>query len=186
ARTPRWRLVARSLDHRVAAVGYRLEEVGGRRMLPDRLAAAGVHGADIGRLQRSGRVEIGSRVVHLEEVSEPRPGQVFAFVMDTRWCDGALALAAGADLLVCEATFLDRDRDLAGRYGHLTARQAAQLALEAGARRLVLTHFSQRYGDDVAPFEAEARAVFPHAVAARDLDRFAIPRRRPARPRTSA
>src|SRR5205814_262439 len=79
------------------------------------------------------------RRVTLEEMSEPRRGQVFAFVMDTRLCDAAFALAAGADLVVCESTFLERDADLAAAYGHLTAAQAARVAAEAGARRLVLT-----------------------------------------------
>jgi ribonuclease Z len=110
-------------------------------------------------------------------MSAPRPGQVFAFVMDTRLCDGARALAAGADLLVCESTFLERDADLAAAYGHLTAAQAARLAVEAGARRLVLTHFSQRYPDD-AVFAAEAGEIFPDVVVVRDLDRVPVPPRR--------
>jgi ribonuclease Z len=109
-------------------------------------------------------------------MSEHRPGQVFAFVMDTRLCDGALALAEGADLLVCESTFLDCDADLAAGYGHLTAAQAARLAVEAGARHLVLTHFSQRYPDDAA-FAAEAGEIFPDVVVVRDLDRVPVPPR---------
>jgi ribonuclease Z len=80
---------------------------------------------------------------------------------------------------VCEATFLSGDEQLAHEYGHLTAAQAARIAAEAGARQLVLTHFSQRYGDDAAPFLSEARAVFDDVVAARDLDRVAVPARLP-------
>lgn len=167
-------ITAAWLDHRIDTLGYRVDEPGGRRMLPDRLAAAGVHGADIGRLQRDGAITVGGRTVTLDEVSEPRPGQSVAFVMDTRWCDGALALADGVDVLVCEATFLARHADLAPRYGHLTAAQAAGVAAEAGARRLVLTHFSQRYPDP-AEIAAEAGAVFPDVVVAADLDRVALP-----------
>lgn len=177
---PGWRLLAAALDHRVPTVGYRLEELPGVRMLPERLAALGVAGADVGRLHREGSLTLESgATVRLEQVSQPRPGQVFAFVMDTRWCAGALRLAQGADLLVVESTFLDRDRDLAAAYGHLTARQAGALAAEAGARRLVLTHFSRRYGDDAAPFLAEAAADFDgEVVAASDLDVIAVPPRR--------
>jgi ribonuclease Z len=115
-------------------------------------------------------------VVTVEQMSEPRPGQVFAFVMDTRLCDGARALAAGADLLVCESTFLERDADLAAAYGHLTAAQAARVAKAAGARRLVLSHFSQRY-PDAADYAAEAAEIFPDVVVARDLDRVPVPPR---------
>jgi ribonuclease Z len=171
-------LHAAALDHRVPTLGWRLEEPSGRRMLPERLAALGLSGPDVGRLAREGTVDVGGRRIHLDEVSVPRPGQRFAFVMDTRMCDAAFMLAEGADLLVCEATFLSRDEQLAESYGHLTAAQAALIARESGARRLVLTHFSQRYGDDAEPFLAEARAVFDDVIAVRDFDRVAVPPRR--------
>ncbi len=170
-------LEAERLDHGPETYGYRLREDDGRRMLPDRLAALGVAGPDVGRLQREGRLEAGGRTVTLEEVSTPRRGQRVAFVMDTRRCDGARALAEGADLLVTESTFLDRDAVLAGSYGHLTARQAGVLAAEGGARRLVLTHYSQRYPDE-QDFAAEARAEHDDVVAVRDLDRVPVPPRR--------
>ena len=173
-----FRLEAARLDHRAETYGYRLVEPDGRRMLPERLAAAGVAGPDIGRLQREGVLDVpGGGRVTLEEMSEHRPGQRFAFVMDTRLCDAAFALADGVDLLVCESTYLGADADLAAAYGHLTAAQAGRIAAEAGARRLVLTHFSQRYSDPEA-FAAEAGAVFPEVVVASDLDRFAVPARR--------
>jgi ribonuclease Z len=173
-----WALSAALLDHRVGAVGYRLQESDGVRMLPERLDAYGISGPDVGRLIRDGSLEVDGRRVRVEEVSEPRHGQSFAFVMDTRWCEAAVAIARNADMLVCESTFLDRDRDLADRYRHLTARQAGLLAREAGAGTLVLTHFSQRYGDDSTPFLAEASEVFGDVVAAEDLQRVPLPRRR--------
>ena len=88
-----------------------------------------------------------------------------------------MALARNADLVVAESTYLDRDADLAAAYGHLTARQAGQLAADAGARRLVLTHFSRRYGDDADVFAREAREVFDDVVAVDDLDVVALPPR---------
>jgi ribonuclease Z len=172
-----FRLTAVRLDHRADTFGWRLEEPDGRRMLPERLAAAGVTGPDVGRLQREGSlVTADGRLVTLENMSEPRRGQIFAFMMDTRVCAGALALAADADMLVCESTFLEADADLAAAYGHLTAGQAARIAAEAGARRLVLTHFSQRYPDDAA-FAAEAGEIFPEVIVARDLIRVPVPAR---------
>jgi ribonuclease Z len=147
-------------------------------MLPDRLTRHGISGPGVGLLAREGSLSIRGQTVQVDEVSEPRRGQVFAFVMDTRWCDTALDLASGADLLVCESTYLEADRALADEYAHLTARQAAELARLAGARRLVLTHFSQRYGDDPEPFLREAREVFPDVVAAEDLQRVPMPPRR--------
>ena len=168
-------LEARELDHRIDAFGYRLAEPDGRRMLPDALSRLGIGGPAVGVLQREGTLVHGGRTVRVEEVSEPRRGQRFAFVMDTRLCDGVFALADGVDLLVIESTFLDQDAGLARDYGHLTAGQAARVAAECGVRRLVLTHFSGRYTDS-ARFHDEAAAVFGgDIVVAEDLMRVAVP-----------
>ena len=174
-RTDAFTLSARRLDHPVEAYGYRLVEPDGRRMLPDRLATRGISGPDVGRLQREGEL----RGVRLAEVSEVRPGQRFAFVMDTRLCDAVFALAEGCDLLVIESTFLDEDAALAAEYGHLTAGQAGRVAAECGVRRLVLTHFSQRY-PSTEPVARQARdAGFEgDLVLAEDLLRVPVPRRR--------
>jgi ribonuclease Z len=171
---PPFRLLAIPLDHEPETLGWRLDEPDGRRMLPDRLAALGVHGPDIRDLQRAGRLRVDGRIVTLEEVSELRRGQSFAFVMDTRMCEAATELAAGVDLLVCESTFLDDEQTLADRFQHLTARQAAWLAREAGARRLVLTHFSRRHASD-EDYRREAAALFPDVIAAHDLLRVPVP-----------
>jgi ribonuclease Z len=183
ANGPAFRLEARALSHLVPAIGYRLVEPDGRRMLPDELAARGVTGPDVGRLKRDGSLAVGGQTVTVEEVSEPRPGQRFAFVMDTRLCDAAFELAAGADMLVCEATFSDADAGLARDYGHLTAGQAGRIAAESGVRLLVLTHFSQRYEAESMPqLLADAAAAFDgQIVLAADLDRVPVPPRITAR-----
>ncbi|MFJ4845099.1 ribonuclease Z [Streptomyces sp. NPDC088733] len=170
-----FRLEARRLSHPVEAYGYRLVEPDGRRMLPDRLAAFGISGPAVGRLQRDGEAD----GVTLAEVSEVRPGQRFGFVMDTRLCDAVYALADGCDLLVIESTFLDEDASLAEEHGHLTAGQAARVAAESGVRHLVLTHFSQRYTDPEA-FERQARGAgfAGELTVAQDLGRVPVPRRR--------
>ncbi|MEU5885675.1 ribonuclease Z [Streptomyces sp. NPDC047461] len=180
-------LETRKLSHPVESYGYRVVEPDGRRMLPDRLAAHGIKGPDVGRIQREGSVG----GVDLEDVSEVRRGQRFAFVMDTRLCDGVYALAEGCDMLVIESTFLDEDIDLAVDHGHLTAGQAATVARDAGVRHLVLTHFSQRYGDhggtsrsseaeSGGEFERQARAAGfeGELTVAHDLLRVPVPKRR--------
>lgn len=176
-REPAFTIRCARLSHRIDAVGYRLEEPDGRHFLIDRLAALGIEGPTIGLLRDNGSILHRGRTIHLDDVTERRRGQVFAFIMDTAWCDGALELAAGADLVLCESTFLSCDEDLAIEYGHLTARQAGRLAREAGARRLVLSHFSRRY-DDASAFGAEAREEFDDVVVADDFDRISVPPRR--------
>ncbi|WP_330238712.1 ribonuclease Z [Streptomyces sp. NBC_00525] len=176
ATTAAYTLDTRRLSHPVESYGYRLTEPDGRRMLPAKLAEHGIAGPDVGRLQREGSLG----TVTLDDVSEHRRGQRFAFIMDTRLCDGVHALAEGCDLLVIESTFLEPDRALAADHGHLTAAQAAGVAREAGVRHLVLTHFSQRYPEPEA-FEAEARAAgyAGELTVARDLTRVPVPRRHP-------
>ncbi|MFF9980717.1 ribonuclease Z [Streptomyces erythrochromogenes] len=167
-------LETRRLSHPVESFGYRITEPDGRRMVPELLARHGIKGPDVGRIQREGKLD----GVPLDAVSEPRPGQRFAFVMDTRLCAGVEDLAEGCDMLVIESTFLDEDERLATDHGHLTAGQAARVAREAGVRHLVLTHFSQRYTDP-AEFERQARAAGfeGELTVAADLMRVPLPKR---------
>ncbi|WP_329398697.1 ribonuclease Z [Streptomyces melanogenes] len=176
AATDAYTLEARRLSHPVESYGYRITEPDRRRMLPALLAEHGIAGPDVGRLQREGA--LGG--VTLDDVSETRRGQRFAFVMDTRLCEGVAALAEGCDMLVIESTFLDEDVRLAEDHGHLTAGQAAEAARDAGVRHLVLTHFSQRYADP-AEFERQARgAGFEGELTiAADLVRVPLPKRTP-------
>ncbi|AWZ03829.1 MULTISPECIES: ribonuclease Z [unclassified Streptomyces] len=174
ARTDTYTLDAVRLSHPVESFGYRVTEPDGRRIRPELLARHGIKGPDVGRIQREGRLG----EVTLDDVSEPRPGQRFAFVMDTRLCEGVETLAAACDMLVIESTFLDEDVRLATDHGHLTAGQAAGVARDAGVRHLVLTHFSQRYPDP-SEFERQARAAGfeGELTIAADLVRVPVPKR---------
>lgn len=171
-------LEARALEHGVDCYGYRLQEPDDVQLIPERLDALGVRGRARADLKRDGKVSVDGKTVLLKDVSIPRPGQSFAFVMDTKMCDAAIDLAQGVDLLVCESTYLDEHKREAGERGHLTASQAATIAKEAGARQLVLTHFSQRYTQS-QPFLDEAGKIFGNVIAARDGMRVPFPKRVP-------
>ncbi len=177
ARTDRYTLFAHALDHGVPTLGYRVQEHDGRRFMPDLLAARKVTGPLVGSLAREGRITVDGVEVTAEEVSVPKAGSAVAFVMDTRACPGAVALARDADLLVMEATYTAEDQRLADEHAHSSSVDAARTALEAGAHHLAMTHFSQRY-DSAAKHVEEARAVFPHVTALDDLAKVTVPRRR--------
>lgn len=167
ARHADYTLSAAALDHGVPAFGYRVQAPDKVRMHPEKLAELGLKGKAVGELLRAGAIEVGSRRVELSDVSWVDRGQSFAFVMDTRLCDAAYELAQGVDFLVCESTYLHPEVELAHDHGHMTARQAAELARDCKVGTLLLTHFSQRYPRSEA-FEAEAKPYFENSIAARD------------------
>ena len=108
-------------------------------------------------------------------MSHEREGDVFSCVIDTSCCENAVLLAKDARMFLCESTYLEEHRDLAVEHYHLTAKQAAQIAKEAGAKELILTHFSARYRHLLA-FEEEAREIFSNTHAADDFKCFPFPR----------
>ena len=120
------------------------------------------------------------RVVHPSEViAPPPPPRSLAYVTDTAPCEGGRLLAEGASLVVHDSTFTAEHADRATQTGHSTSAQAAQVARDASARALLLTHFSARY-ETVDVLEAEAQAAFPASTAAVELERVAIERREAA------
>ena len=122
-----------------------------------------------GKLHHGESVEVDGRVFTAAEVvGAPRPGRRVVYTGDTRPCGPTREAAAGADLLIHEATFAGDEADRAVSTGHSTARDAAEVAAQAGALRLVLTHFSPRYADDPRLLEREAKAVFPEVATAFD------------------
>ena len=173
---PTAKLSARRLDHRVPTFGYRIDEPDGIRIDAAALAAFRIEGPDVGRLVRDGRLETSGGTIGVEQVSRPKPGQSMAFIMDTGLCSAAEELADGVDLLVCESTFLQTEVELAARFKHLTAQQAATIARNAGARRLLLTHFSARYADS-SVFGEEASSIHDDVVVADDLLTVPVPAR---------
>lgn len=174
-------VTARPLEHRDFAMGFRLEErVRPGRFHPERARALGVpEGPAFAELQQGNAIttENGTTVRPEQVLGPPRPGVSFAYVTDTRPCDEGRALADGVDLLYHDATFTDAFHTRAVETGHSTAREAAEVARDAGVDHLLLGHLSARY-DDPSVLEVEARAVFPHTHVAEELHRYTLDPRR--------
>lgn len=159
------------LDHGVDNIGWRITEPTTRKFDEKKLEAAGIRGLMVRELQEKGSLSIGGQIYTLDDVSHLRPGDAFAAVIDTRKCPQAVEIARGAKILLCESTYAEEHADLAYKHFHLTAKQAAEIAKEAGAKALILTHFSARY-QNTRDLEKEAREVFPNTAAAEDLKVF--------------
>ncbi|MGH7629585.1 MAG: ribonuclease Z [Gemmatimonadales bacterium] len=159
-------------DHRADTIGYVLvEHTRLGRFNPERARELGIpEGPLWGRIHKGETIELpdGRRITPADLVGEPRRGRKFVYTGDTRPCATVVAAAAGADLLVHEATFGEEERERAIETGHSTAAQAAEVARQAGVRRLVLTHVSPRYTRDAPELLAEAKAVFPETLIGRD------------------
>src|SRR5262249_13741302 len=165
-------IITRPLDHRIFALGYRLEEKvkPGRFNVERALALRIPAGPLYSQLQSGKSITLDDgRVIHPSEVlGPPRPGKVVTYCLDTRPCQNARLLGENADWLIYEATYSEECIEEANHFGHSTAAQAAEIARAANARRLLLTHFSSRYSD-IRPLVDEARAIFPETIAAQDL-----------------
>ena len=159
-------------DHRADTVGYALvEHTRLGRFHPDRARELGVpEGPLWGELHRGRSVRLDDgRVIGPEDlVGPPRRGRTLVYSGDTRPHLALIEASRGADLLIHEATFGGDEAERAVETGHSTASEAARVAAEAGVRRLVLTHISARYSRDAPELLAEARAVFPETLIARD------------------
>ena len=169
-------LSAFPVNHRgPGCYGYTFEEKSRRPFLADKADALGVpRGPERGRLVRGETVRVadGTLVCPDDVLGPVQPGARLVFVGDAGTTRGLHNLVQGADVLVIEATYLQGEGQLAREFGHLTARQAAELARDAEVHALILTHLSRRYAErDVT---AEAQAVFRNTFIARDFDRYEI------------
>lgn len=165
-------IVVFDTEHRADTVGFALVEhsrLG--RFNPERARELGVpEGPLWGQLHKGKTVTLpdGRTLGPGDLVGQPRPGRALVYTGDTRPHLSVIEASRNADLLVHEATFGGDELERARETGHSTAAEAARVALEAGARRLVLTHISSRYNRDASELLAEAKAVFPETVIARD------------------
>ncbi|MFB0538060.1 MAG: ribonuclease Z [Anaerolineae bacterium] len=155
--------------------GYAFREKERRPFLVERAEALGVPaGPERGRLVRGEPITLADgTVVHPDQVlGEPVPGATLIYVGDAGRTDDLVEVCSGADAVVIEATYLEVEADLARRFGHLTATQAATLARRASVKQLFLTHISRRYSE--REVLAEAEPIFPNTIVARDFDRVRI------------
>lgn len=172
------RLSAFPVSHRgPGCYGFVFEETPRRPFLPERADALGIPQGPVRREIVAGKPIAlpDGRIVLPDDVLGPvRRGTRLVHVGDCGRIDGLAEACRDADALVIEATYLEVEAEMAKEFGHLTARQAAELAREAGVRHLYLTHISRRYREREVLLEASA--VFPAVSVARDFDRVQVRR----------
>ncbi len=179
-----YRVTCERLDHRVTAYGYAVEEKERPgRFDVEKAKSLGIPpGPVYGRLKRGDRVMLadGRKIDGKHLCGPPQPGRKVVYCTDTIYCDNAVKLSRDADVLVHEATFSHLDASMAEQRLHSTSTMAAQVALAAGVKQLLMTHFSPRYapGNDIQLEDllAEARAIFPNTDLAYDFMTYDVPK----------
>jgi ribonuclease Z len=164
------------VEHRdTDSLGFIFKAAARRHLRPDRLSQLGIPDGPVRKVLAAGVTVTleGGRTIDPEDVLGPvTEGTKLVVIGDAGTTTGLVEPVRDADALVIEATFLERDATIARTHGHLTAAEAATLAVEAHVRRLILTHISGRY--PVEDILAEAKGIFPATVVAADLDRHLV------------
>jgi len=160
---------SKKLEHGVPCLGYSIKEKDRRRIKTTAIKKIGLpDGPLLGKLQNNQEVEWKGKKISPNNTTYVVPGKKVAIVLDTLLCNSAYSLAQDADLLISEAVYDSNLKQKAEEYKHLTAQQAAGIASKANVKKLILTHFSQRYKSTAELLE-EAKSVFTNTFLAHDL-----------------
>ncbi|MEW4354029.1 ribonuclease Z [Streptococcus pneumoniae] len=177
--TDKFTVYADKLDHTIFCVGYRVIQKDLEGTLDaDALRAAGVpFGPLFGKIKNGENVilEDGTEIIASDYISAPRPGKVITILGDTRKTDSSVRLAVAADLVIHESTYGKGDEKMARSHGHSTNMQAAEVAKEAGAKRLLLNHISARFlSKDISKMRKDAATIFENVHVVKDLEEVEI------------
>jgi len=167
-------------EHSIPSLGYALvENPRPGRFNMEKAVKLGIPpGPLFAKLQRGIPVEVNEKLVKPEDVMGVlRPGRTVIYSGDTRPCDSVLEASRDADLLIHDCSFADEMADWAEESRHSTAGEVAALAKEAGVRKLLLTHISSRYTDDVEPILTDSKKIFENVIVAEDLMEIEVPYR---------
>jgi len=167
----KFKIEAFFVEHGIDSIAFRITEKDRIKFYKDKLKKFNVCGPNVRLLEEKGEIKIENKIIKLEDVSYVKKGDSIAVILDTRYIDKLIDVAKDAKVIICESTFLDEQKDLAKKYMHMTAKEAALVAKKANAEKLILTHFSARY-NDLTLFEKEARAIFENSFVAEDFKRF--------------
>ena len=164
-----FQLEAYQMEHSIETLGYRLVEKDKIKIDMKKVKKFNIpHGPLIGKLQQGKTIEHNGNKISPDDVGFVENGKKVAYVTDTVVCDNCYKVADNADLLISEATYSSKLVGKSEEYGHMTAKQAAQIANKSNAKQLVLIHFSARY-KNTQELEEDARDIFDNVICANDF-----------------
>lgn len=162
------------LKHYGNTLGYSFIEKDRRRMNLQKIKKLGIpQGPLLGKLQQGKNIVYKGNKIKADDVTRVVKGKKITYVADTKYCSNAIKLADDSDLLISEAVYTEKLKDKAEEYRHLTAKEAGMIANQSNSKRLILTHFSQRY-KTTQDIENEARDIFDNVTCAYDFMRIKL------------
>ena len=168
-------LEATPLEHGTPTLAYSFIEKEKKRIDMKKAKNLGLKaGPLIGELQRGKTVKLGKKTVKFSDIGHIDQGKKITFIFDTRICKEGVDAGKDADLVISEATYTEEMKDKAAEYKHLTASQAASIAKAANAKKLYLSHISQRHEHEFPKILKEARKVFKNTFIAEDLMKIEV------------
>lgn len=167
-----FQLEAYPLEHGIETLGFRFVEKDKRKIDMKKVKKFGIPtGPMLGKLQQNKPIEFNGKKIAPDDVSFVENGKKVAYVTDTTLCDNCYKIANDVDTLISEATYSSKLVDKSEEYGHMTAKQAAQIANKSNVKQLVLIHFSARY-KNTQELEEDARDIFDNVICAKDFMRI--------------
>ncbi len=173
--TPDFYLEAFPLKHGASCNSYVFVEKDKRRLDKKKLEKLNLPKTKLlGDLQKGKNIKHKGKIIKARSITYTEKGRKIAIILDTAQCSSCNKAAKNADLLIAEATYAEREKQLGKQYKHLTARQAASIARKGKVKKLILTHISQRYDNKEKLILNEARKIFPKATLAEDFDKIEV------------
>jgi len=169
-----YKIQTAKLEHSVPSYGYAIETKNKIKLKKDKIEKENIKGEILKKLSEGEDITWNGKTIKAKEYTEtPNTSKKITTIMDTALCSNAIKLAENSDLLIAESTYANDLENKAEEYKHLTARQAAEIANKSGSKKLILTHFSQRY-KETTQIESDARETFDNTTCAKDFMRIII------------
>ncbi len=172
--TPDFFIESFKMDHGTPTNSYSFTEKEKIRLDKNKIEKLKIKGKILGELAKGKNITHNNKTIKASSITYTEPGRKIAFIFDTKINENCYKTAKDSDLLICESTYTEKEKELASERKHLTAKQAAEIAKKSNSKKLILSHISQRYQANDKPILKEAQSVFKNTIIAEDLMKIEV------------
>ncbi len=172
--TPEFIIEAEQMQHGTPCLAYSFKEKDKIRVNKEKIEKLGLKGKLVGELAKGNDIIWNEKVIKAKNYTYKQKGKKISIIFDTAFNNNAIKLARDSDLLICESTYSENEKELAKEYKHLTAKEAGKIAKKAKIKKLILTHISQRYENKEKILLNEAKKEFKKVEIAEDFKKIEL------------